>query len=312
VGFRGLDQYIRRVTSGQRQIVLWHKVASAPAGIVTKMWCNTFTWQGYPLGHVIDGTPLTFVPLGASSQGALDIGAARQPATRHLLGSEIVAAYQFGPAWWMLVDLLGYYPYINLTSNALQNFVGVAGQSVLPLRDGVQAAPAGVQMFFEHQSIGGGWATAPTCAAGAFNYTDQALVGGRTNPWPIALWLAGYANFGGGHITNSGPASVGYQGMPVVSLAAGDAGIASVQGLTFTTPCVLGGWGAAFLFRPIATLSMQALIGYPASREFLFGHPSLPTIPDNACLAWLVCPSAPGTISGGYTQFHGTMEYVWG
>jgi hypothetical protein len=297
-GFTSFDDIFAEITAGKILKQMWNKQTGA-AAYTAGRWYNLFTLGGMPFGHVYGGTTLTFQALTDASQGAMYIGGNKTPDTRHLLNMEAVCGVATGvPSWLVLVDLLGYYPSINMNSNSLQTLDSVAGTNVLPNRQGAQASPIGVHAFLEVQS-------GPTGAVAhnlAYSYTNSALANPKTNPATVALTVSAIVP----HMAHSGLAVNNYG--PMLPLAVGDLGIASVQNVQLSAASGSASTAALVLFRPIAQIPLP-LISVAVGRDLLFNWPSLPQVHDGACLAWLLF--AGGAV-GAATNFYGAHDLVWG
>jgi hypothetical protein len=90
-------------------------------------------------------------------------------------------------------------------------------------------------------------------------------------------------------------------------LAAGDAGILSVESIQNSTSYVSGEY-AVVLCKPIVTLPMTT-IGVSAERDLMNQVPSLPRIYDGACLTWLIYS---GAATPANSAFYGHLDFAWG
>ena len=156
---------------------------------------------------------------------------------------------------------------------------------------------AGVQCFVTPTTVCG--AATPNML---INYPDSAGNTGNTTPTtlPIGKTAApvGIVNYSG---TGSGKYG------PFMPLAAGDAGIRSIQQLNLSASYVSGALSWV-LARPLLTLPMTT-IGVAAERDLLNQVPSLPRVYDGACLAWLMYAGANTPVS---SSFFGHLDFGWG
>ena len=209
------------------------------------------------------------------------------------------------PGWLLLVDLLGYYAAIDMTSGSQQGApMTVSGTQVLPR----YASGLGVQMFLEATTATGATASAMSTAlsvpANGVVYTNSSSVGSRYIPGNVAYVASSAVQ----SIVHSGVAVNNFG--PFISLAAGDSGVQSVQYFQNTTANA-SGQCALVLCKPLATVPLISVTSpnvTVVARDFLFNMPGLPRIEDGACLSFLYCPGAAATS----TPFYGTLDFVWG
>jgi hypothetical protein len=168
----------------------------------------------------------------------------------------------------ILVDLLGYYPGINMNVGTAQTLVN--GSSIQRYTSG-----AGVMAFLEITATAG--ATAHNIA---MSYTNQAATSGRALGATTACTASAIVP----HITHSGTAANNYG--PFLPLAAGDTGVRSVQSVTISAASGAG-TAALVLAKPLAKMPITT-VSVAGGRDFLFNMPSLPQIQDGACLAALL------------------------
>lgn len=148
----------------------------------------------------------------------------------------------------------------------------------------------------------------PTTVCGAatpnmsITYTNSAGTGSKSTPstLPIGKTAApiGIVNYSG---TGSGKYG------PAMPLAAGDAGIRSIEQLNLSVSYVSGALSYV-MFKPLLTLPMTT-IGVAAERDLLNQIPSLPQVQDGACLAWLMYAGANTPVS---SPFYGHLDFGWG
>jgi hypothetical protein len=187
----------------------------------------------------------------------------------------------------VLVDIEGYWPGITNNSNVAQNLVGTPS---LRATNG-----NGLRLFWSQTAAAG--ATAQNIA---LSYTDQAGNTGNALGATTAMTASAIV----GHISHSGVAANNYG--PFLPLASGDTGVRNVASVTFSAANT--GTGALVLCKPLATIEIGVLSAYH-NKDLLGQIPSLPTIPDGACLSWIVI--AGGAIATN-TTFMGHAETVWG
>lgn len=155
---------------------------------------------------------------------------------------------------------------------------------------------AGVQAFLT-----------PSVALGAgtpnvqITYTDAAGNTGNTTPTTLPISNAA-APIGQIEYSGTGAGKFG----PFIPLAAGDAGIQSVQQFSYNVTHTSGTTNLV-LCRPLLTLPMTT-IGVPAERDLLNQIPSLPRVYDGACLTWLMYAGAATPVT---SAFYGHLDFAW-
>jgi hypothetical protein len=193
------------------------------------------------------------------------------------------------PATLHLVDLLLYYPGINLNSNALQNLVNGSGLTRYTGGKGVRA-------FFEATVASG--ATAHNVA---MTYTDDAGNAGNALPGTVA----GVASSPAGSIIHSGTAANNTG--PFLPLAQGDGGVRSVQSVQLSAASGAG-TGALVLCKPLAKIPLIAA-NVAVERNQVLDLMGPEIIQDGACLAILV---TAGAATAANSLYIGSTEFVWG
>ncbi len=249
--------------------------------------------------YVIPGSGLApqFVPYtDLNTQGGMWSGGLQTGRSKHLINMSAQTGVATGAlSNWILVDMLGVYPFIDLaalsTSRLLNN------SKTLPrYTDG-----KGVRAF-----ISSSYATLSATAHNiAISYTNSSGVSGRTMPAAVAGTSANLLS----RITHSGPAASNYG--PFLPLAQGDEGIRSVESIQLSANVAAGKYNLV-LCKPIAAIPITTLY-LLSERDLLNQIPSLPVIESattvsGACLSWLCV--AGGAIVAGAT-FYGSCDFVW-
>ena len=156
---------------------------------------------------------------------------------------------------------------------------------------------AGVQAFLT-----------PSVALGAgtpniqITYTDAAGNAGNTTPTTLPISNAS-APIGQIEYSGTGAGKFG----PFIPLAAGDAGIRSVQQFSYNVTHTSGTTNLV-LCRPLLTLPMTT-IGVAAERDLVNQLPSMPRVYDGACLTWLMYAGAATPVT---SAFYGHLDFAWG
>lgn len=290
MGFSSIDALVNAITvSGKFNKTQWNKITGA-AAYTAGRWYNTFTLAGTPVAGNYTGTALNAQQLTDASQGAMWHGGNVSPDTKHLLNVGAVTAVATGvPTTLMLVDLLMYYPGINMNVATLQALVNGVGLPRYTTGEGVRG-------FLEITATTG--ATAHNIS---YNYTDEGGTAGSVNPVTVACTASAIVP----HLTHSGLAANNYG--PFLPLANGDRGIRSVQSVQLSAASGAAGTAALVLCKPLAQIPLTTL-GVQSERDLLFQMPSLPKIEDGACLAWLMFTGAATAAS---TNFNGYLDQGW-
>lgn len=289
MAIQSVDNIVSSISAGKTAIVPYNKITGA-AAYTAGRWYNTFTLGGTPSAGTYSGTSLNFQQLNDGVAGSMYHGGNVSTDLKHLLNTELVTSAATGvPSFLMLVDLLGYYPGINMNSATSQTLVN--GSSIQRYTDGV-----GVRAFLEITAT-----TGATAHNFAMTYTDQAGNTGNALGATTACTASAIVP----HITHSGTAANNYG--PFLPLASLDTGVRSVQSCQLTAGSGAG-TAALVLAKPLCTIPLTT-VSVATGRDFLFNMPALPQIQDGACLAYLIYSGAAVAAS---TTFMGTNQFVWG
>jgi hypothetical protein len=127
VGYSSVDDMVQKLTvSGKFWRSDWNKLTHATTTQNAGEWYCLFHSTGNPAAGTLGavGTNLAFHPLTDQSTGALTLGGAVSPDTKHILNaSGFSAASTTMPAVFMLVDLLGWYPVTTTTTTGNQALI---------------------------------------------------------------------------------------------------------------------------------------------------------------------------------------------
>lgn len=219
---------------------------------------------------------------------------------KSLLNYGLMTTAATGIGQFLLVDILGGYPYIDANSSSAQT---CSNTNTLPrYTDG-----KGVRAYMVSGGTGYVASTTPTTVgAGAHNvamtYTNASGVGSRQMPNTVA----GTASAIQGHITHAGTAANQYFPLP---MANGDAGVRSIQSIQLSAGTgTAGTYYHMILYRELGTLPVPAANAY-FERECLNAMPSLERVVDGAVLGLIFIPAAATAAS---TIFLGHVETAWG
>lgn len=223
----------------------------------------------------------------------IDHGGSVNADVKHIANvSMFSAAAATAPAVMMLIDQIAVFPISSVTTTGAQALLGT--QTLPRYADG-----KGVRAYLVPSVVMG--AGTPTVQ---LSYTNTASVAGRLTPAAPSLPVI---NTGSpvGAIPYSGT-GVGKYG-PFIPMAAGDAGILSVQSVNFSATMVSGCMNLV-LCRPLLTLPITT-VGVAAERDLLNQLPSLPRVFDGANLQWLMYAGAGTPVN---SAFYGNLDFIWG
>lgn len=293
MAIQSLDQLTAALSAGQTAMTPWNKITGAAA--YTAGRCYDFSGlAGSPVANAFPGTALAFVNCNeATGNGTqafgLPHGGNVSTLVKQLMNMSAVSAVATAvPGTLMLMDVQGYYPGINMNVATSQTLTGTP---TLRYTNG-----NGVRPYLVVTATTG--ATAHNLS---YSYTNQAGTAGRVQPVTVACTASAIVP----HITHSGTAANNYG--PFLPLASGDFGVRSVQSVQLSAAS-LAGTAALILARPLATITI-GVAGLMTEKDLLNQIPSMPIIPDGACLSWVYFA---GAATGAATTFIGTTEAVWG
>jgi hypothetical protein len=289
-----MDQMVDALTSGQQALYHYNKITGS-AAYTAGRWYDMSPLSGLPIANSFAGTSLTFTECDESTGNGTDIfgiphGGNVSTDIKHLLNAAAWSTAATGvPATLLLVDIEGYWPGINMNSNSSQS---LSGTPVLRASSG-----AGLRMYLTVRATVGS-----TAHNLSYSYTDQGGTSGNTNPVTVACTASAIVP----HITHSGTAANNYG--PFLPLAAGDTGIQNVASVQLSAASGTASTAALVLCKPLAqiTISVASLM---TEKDFLNQIPSLPIIPDGACLSFLL---GAGAAVAASTTFAGSLQFVWG
>jgi hypothetical protein len=296
-GFTSQDNLISEVsTNGKFYRADWQKSTFATTAHTAGLWYSLFRGGGNPPADTIlgTGTNLAFQALRDDTPNATgiphggDVGGGT--GFKHILTAAAqTAAATTAPCVLMLVDLLGFYPITTVTTTGNQTLNNTV--TIPRYTDG-----AGVQAFVTPSTVMG--AGTPNISLG---YTNSAGTAGRATPTtlPIGNTAAAVTS-----IVHSGTGNGKFG--PFMPLAAGDAGIRSVQTFNLSATYTSGVLNLV-LGKPLLTLPVTTL-GVTAERDLVNQFMSMPKAYDEACLAWLMLAGAATPVA---SPISGHLEFGW-
>lgn len=296
-GFTSQDDMITAIsTLGQSYRTDWQKSSFATTAHTAGLWYSLFRGGGNPGADTILGTGanLAFQALTDSTTNATGIphGGNVGGGTGYkvlLNAAAQTAAATTAPCVLMLVDLLGFYPITTVTTTGAQTLNNTV---TLPR----YTTGAGVQAFITPSTVMG--AGTPNIT---LSYTNSAATAGKATPatLPIGNTAAAVTS-----IVYSGTGAGKYG--PFMPLAAGDAGIRSVQSVNLSASYVSGVLNLV-LCKPLLTMPITTL-GVTAERDLVNQIASMPKVYDGACLAWIMLAGAATPVA---SPISGHLEFGW-
>jgi hypothetical protein len=230
---------------------------------------------------------------GTATANFMPHGGNVSTATKYLLnGSVFSAAATTAPSVFQLIDIIGFIPVSTVTSTSAQTILG--SQTYPRYTDG-----KGVQAYIVPISVMG--AGTPTLQ---LSYTNPSSTAGRLTPSAPSLPI-GLTACPVGYIAYSGT-GVGKYG-PFMPLQASDNGILTIQTIQQSATWTSGVY-AIVLCKPVGLPFPISTVGVAAERDFVNQLPSMPIIPDGACLSWLEYAGAAVPTS---SPFYGSLQTVW-
>lgn len=301
MGFSSQDDLIASITVDGQVGRIDYQKTTAVAG-VAGTWTDLGTATGSTPVDAYAGTSLTFVATDDTySGGAVYHGGDVSTATKHFLNASASVFAAAGAPWILLcVDQVGYVP---ITTTDVTG-TGSRTVTMTPISNtGAKvdrwANGAGLRAYFSTE-------VAPTAGGPnltTFTYTDQAGTTGKT----LGATVGFAATPVTGMIPHSGNAATRYG--PFLPLAAGDSGIRDIENFTLSGGTAYTGSGqlVLHLVRPLWQIPIPAS-GILTERDFVNQLPSLPKIPDGACIRFLLFQTGATTTT---SPVHVFADYGW-
>lgn len=297
-GFSSQDDLINQITTNGQIGRIDYNKTTAVAG-VAGTWTDLGTATGTIPASTYAGASLTYVATDDTwSEGAVYHGGAVTTATKHFLNASASVFAAAGAPWiLMCVDQVGYVPITGA------DVTGTGSRTItMTALDGSARWPNGVGLraYFSSE-------VAPTLGGPnltVFTYTDQDGNTGAVAPATVGFAATPVT----GQIPHSGNAATRYG--PFLPLAVGDYGIRDLQNFTLTGGTAYGGSGSLVLHlvKPLWQIPIPAS-GILTERDFVNMLPSLPKIPDGACLKFLLFQTGATTTTSPVNIY---ADYGWG
>lgn len=298
MGFSSQDDLITQITTNGKFGRVDYQKTTAVAG-VAGTWTDLGTATGSVPADTYAGTSLTFVATDDTySGGAVYHGGNVSTATKHFLNASASVFAAAGAPWiLMCVDQVGYIPITgaDVTSTTSRTVTMTALNSGSRWPDG-----KGLRAYISCE-------VAPTAGGPnitAFTYTDQDGNTGQS----MGVTVGTTATPVTGQVIHSGNAATRYG--PFLPLAVGDYGIRDIEAFTFSGGTAYTGSGSLVmhLVKPLWQIPIPAT-GILTERDFVNQLPSLPKIPDAACLRFLLFQTGATTTTSPVLV---AADYGWG
>lgn len=281
MGFSSQDDLLNQITVNGKYGRIDYNKTTAVAG-VAGTWTDLGTATGSTPADAYAGTSLTWVDTDDTySGGAVYHGGDVSTATKHFLNASGYVFAAAGAPWvLMCVDQVGYVPITgaDVTGTTSRTITMTAISNTTAKRDRYPNG-AGLRAYFSTEvapTLGGPNLTAMT-------YTNQAGTTGKS----IGVTVGFAATPVTGMVPHSGNAATRYA--PFLPLAVGDSGIRDLEAFTLSGGTAYGGTGqlVLHLVKPLWQIPVPAS-GILTERDFVNQLPSMPKIPDGACLRFLL------------------------
>ena len=298
MGFTSLDDLLNQVSvNGKYGRV--DVVKTTPVAGVAGTWTDLGMSTGFPPVNTYAGTSLTFVPTDDTwGEGAVYHGGNVSTATKHFLNASATVFAAAGAPWvLMCVDQVGYVPITgaDVTGTSERTITMTALTSGSRWPDG-----KGLRAYFSTEvapSTGGPNLT-------SLKYTDQDGNTAQNCTTTVSMAATPVA----GQMPHSGNAANRFA--PFLPLLAGDYGIRDLEAFTFSGGTAYTGSGqlVLHLVKPLWQLPLPSN-GILSERDFVNQLPSLPKIPDGACLRFLLFQTGATTTT---SPIYVAADYGWG
>lgn len=282
VGFLNIGGVVDAYEAGREVFASIRKVPSQAT--TAGWWADLSMAAGNPPPNYYANAPLEARTL--DPYDGIYHGPDQSPASLHLHKLGLVTPTAAMVGWYMLLDYLLYYPFVDTDSTDAQALDNTTAQ-LTRYTDG-----AGVQVMAVAltPSTGGGRFT--------FTYVNQ---DGVTKTSPVQVCSITSANIAS--IVTSQQAVAGMPGGPFLLLASGDTGVRSITSVQFTAPN--GGLVALALVRPLVGLAIRE-INTMAELHTVQTRP-MPRVENTAYLG-MICNVAGSIAAGTLT---GYVNFVW-
>lgn len=271
--------------NGQTFFSTWRKAPTQTTA--ANIWFDLSMSPGNPKPNYYIGMPNVFIPMAQSTDGGIPHRRSVNTDQEFLriFEAQVVLATAV-PLPLMILDYLGFYPFIDESDTTEQELINTLGITRYTDGLGVQIMPIVVAGQTGGQTF-------------KVKYRNSDGTNDRWTPQHIITTQAV-----SGTIITCGGAVVNSRG-PFMALQEGDKGVRSIQSVLFEGTGDIG-LIALVLVKLIAKHSIRD-INAPVEQDFFMDSSSIPEIKDNAYLNLIALPA--GTLS--LAQIHGYLKTVW-
>lgn len=302
MGFSSHDDLLNQITVNGKYGRIDYNKTTAVAG-VAGTWTDLGTATGSTPADAYAGTSLTWVDTDDTySGGAVYHGGDVSTATKHFLNASASVFAAAGAPWiLMCVDQVGYVPITgaDVTGTTARTVTMTPISNTAAKRDRYPNG-AGLRAYFSTE-------VAPTAGGPNltnFTYTNQSGTTGKT----LGVTVGFAATPVTGMVPHSGNAATRYA--PFLPLAVGDYGIRDIEAFTLSGGTAYTGTGqlVLHLVKPLWQIPLPSN-GILSERDFVNMLPSLPKIPDGACLRFMLFQTGATTTTSPVVV---SADYAWG
>jgi len=299
MGFSSQDDLLSEMTSGKIQTcnVFQKTHDTAPTA---GYWTDLSVFAGIPTADGYTGTSATYYPTDNTTASSWYLGGDVSTDTKHFLNFGASCNVTTGAPWLiMAVDQVGYVPITSANYTAATHTVTMTALSNSAGKGDRYAYGEGLRLMVVSQTApatGGGNVTVTYTASGAGGATGQTTVASST--------LAAAPK---GAVIHSGP--VATRAAPFLNLASGHTGVKDIESVTWAATAYTGsGRLAILLVKPLFVIPVPTA-GMHSMTDFVNMMPSLPKLPDGACVKLMAYHTAATTANA---NFLATGDVVWG
>lgn len=297
VPYGSYDDAVSKASGGKQYGPVYY-MKFIDTAVVIDNWYDTWGCGGVPQAGAFGGTALTARRFIASTAGALYTGPAVSPQKKYLKrtlsgnqDSTILAT--------LLYDRVLSYDTCTMTAGS-QNMT-----NTLTATRYISAGDPGLQIFIEADTVHGALAANLT----VLTYVDQTGNAGHIVPTTPTLTVipsiaAPTATLGARGIIQQPGITTKNLGQIYLNLAAGDLGVRSITGFTFSA--ARSGTNSFVLQFPLMLSTDAAILGWTSDYEFLSGLEAInKRIYDDACLSVMT----NNHVFGAPSFLHGMAEF---
>jgi hypothetical protein len=299
MGFSSQDDLLAEMTAGKIQNCNVYQKTHDTAP-TAGYWTDLSVFAGTPTADAYTGTSVVYVPTDNTTASSWALGGDVSTDTKHFLNFGASCNVTTGAPWIiMAVDQVGYVPISSANYTAATHTITMTALGNTTGKGDRYAYGEGLRMMVVSQTApttGGGNITVTYTASGASGSTGQTTVASST--------LAAAPK---GHVIHSGP--VATRAAPFLNLAAGHTGVKDIESVTFAATAYTGsGRLAILLVKPLFVLPIPTA-GMHSMTDLVNMMPSMPKIPDGACVKLMAYHTAATTANA---NFLATTDVVWG